>query len=154
MGQSVGVGLAVIVAADGGHGSAQDAIVEVNRRLSAFGGLFLFGAKDFGVLATGSVDGGIEELRVRGVRFEGLAGALEFFALAIDSGDRCSIHHRGVDALLAGIEEEVGLAQQRPAIGGTEEIHGRGHSNKSNEKESAEDFQYRFHSFRPPVRST
>lgn len=107
---------------------------------------------DFG--GGGGVDGGIEELRVGRVLFESLAGALKFFALAIDSGIRCGIHHRGVDVFFAGVEKKIGLAQQRPAIGGAEEVHGRDHGDESNDEQATEDFQYRFHSFRRPVRNT
>ena len=100
---------------------------------------------DFG--GGGGVDGGIEELRVGRVLFESLAGALKFFALAIDSGIRCGIHHRGVDVFFAGVEKKIGLAQQRPAIGGAEEVHGGEHRDKGNAEESAKNFQYSFHSF-------
>ena len=86
---------------------------------------------DFG--GGGGVDGGIEELRVGRVLFEGLAGALKFFALAIDSGIRCGIHHRGVDTFFAGVEKNIGLAQERPAIGGAEEVHGGEHRDKGND---------------------
>lgn len=111
---SQAVGKCVGVAAKRRHSGAQDTVV--------------------------GVDGRIEELRVGRVLFEGLAGALKFFALAIDSGIRCGIHHRGVDTFFAGVEKNIGLAQQRPAIGGAEEVHGGEHRDKDNGEESAKIF--------------
>ena len=152
--QGIGVGLAVSVAANRRHGGAQDAVVKVDGGIGSLDGLFFFGAKDAGVLAACGVNGGIEEIRVRGVLLKGLTGALEFFAFAVNAGESCGVHHRGIDALLAGVEEEYGFARKHPAIGGAEEVHGRDHGDESNDEQATEDFQYRFHSFRRPVRNT